>query len=315
MTQQRQDGAQERANGKLLMGHDDYREMLAEHALGALDAGEARALDEHLAACEDCRAELSQWLDTTAALAYSVKLTEPPPALRSRLLENVRARGAQPSVSTTKTSGDSRSDSRSETTTTVASPAAATKAAANVVSISEHKRSSWNTFQKFGALAASLAFIAFLITLAVLWNRNRAMQAEMARMNRDLQSTKEQLKREREISGMFTAPDTRVATLTGTEMAPRARARLAYNNAGSAMMIVDQLPPAPDGMDYQIWFIADGKPLPGGVFKPDATGHAEMRDQVPASARTAAAFAVTLEPQGGTSAPTGQKYLLSTASS
>jgi anti-sigma-K factor RskA len=294
------------------MSHDEYKEMLAEHALGALDAAEARALDEHLAACDACRAELSQWLDTTATLAYSVKLTEPPPALRSRLLENVRAKGAQTSGSTTKTSGEAHS----ETATTAAiSSAAATKPTANVVSISERKRSSWSAFQKFGALAASLAFIAFLITLFFLWNRNRAMQAEMARMNRDLQSTQEQLNREREISGMFTAPDTRVATLTGTEMAPRARARLAYNNAGSAMMIVDQLPLAPAGMDYQIWFIADGKPMPGGVFKPDATGHAEMRDHVPASARTAAAFAVTLEPQGGTSAPTGQKYLLSTASS
>ncbi|MBD0325853.1 MAG: anti-sigma factor [Pyrinomonadaceae bacterium] len=293
------------------MSHDDYKEMLAEHALGALDANEARTLEEHLAACDECRAELSEWLDTSAALAFSVKLTEPPPALRSRLLENVRATMAQPLANATK----NIRDSRTETAAPVSSSTTATNDAANVVSISERRRSSWNAFQKFGALAASLAFVAFLIALVMLWNRNRAMQAEMARMGRDLQTTQEQLKREREISEMFTAPDTRVATLTGTEMAPRARARLAYNKSGSAMMIVDELPPAPAGMDYQIWFIADGKPVPGGVFKPDAAGHAEMRDQVPASARTAAAFAITLEPQGGMPTPTGQKYLLSTASS
>ena len=114
---------------------------------------------------------------------------------------------------------------------------------------------------------------------------------------------------------MFTAPDTRVATLTGTEMAPRANAQLAYNKSGRAMMIANELPAAPAGMDYQIWFIADGKPVPGGVFKPDAAGHVEMSAEIPSSARTASAFAITLEPQGGTLAPTGQKYLLGAAAS
>jgi anti-sigma-K factor RskA len=81
------------------------------------------------------------------------------------------------------------------------------------------------------------------------------------------------------------------------------------------MMVVEGLPQAPAGHDYQIWFIADGKPIPGGVFKPDAAGHVEMHAEVPTQARNAKTFAVTLEPQGGTVAPTGQKYLLGAASS
>ncbi len=297
------------------MSHEEYKEMLAEHALDTLDAGEARVLEEHLATCAACRAELSEWRDMTTALAFSAKRVEPPPALRSRLLESVRALPAPSSSSATKTPAGSPTNMVKPAAIPAAT--ATTNVPSNVVSISERarQRSSWNAFQKFGAVAASLALIAFLIALFVLWNRNRVMQAEMARMGRDLQTTQEQLKREREISEMFTAPDTRVATLLGTEMAPRARARLAYNKAGRAMMIVDELPQAPAGMDYQIWFIADGKPVPGGVFKPDAAGHAEMREQLPAIAQTAAAFAVTLEPQGGTTVPTGQKYLLSTASS
>jgi anti-sigma-K factor RskA len=75
------------------------------------------------------------------------------------------------------------------------------------------------------------------------------------------------------------------------------------------MMIADELPPAPAGKDYQIWFIAEGKPVPGGVFKPDEQGHVEMQAEIPANARSASAFAITLEPQGGTVAPTGQKFL------
>ncbi|HEX8493822.1 MAG TPA: anti-sigma factor [Pyrinomonadaceae bacterium] len=287
------------------MTHEEYKEMLAEHALGALDAGEARALESHLATCADCRAELAQWLDTSAALAYSAPRVEPPPALRSRLLESIRTTQAKSIDDATQRRSVAVEESASQTT----------PAATNVVKMPERARTRWSTMQQFGALAASLAFVAFSISLIMLWNRNRAMQAEMVRLNRDLQTTQEQLNREQEISKMFTAPDTRLATLTGTEMAPRAHARLAYNKSGAAMMIADELPPAPAGKDYQIWFIAEGKPVPGGVFKPDAKGHVEMHDQVPAHARGATAFAITLEPQGGTAAPTGEKYLLGAASS
>jgi anti-sigma-K factor RskA len=292
------------------MSHEEYKEMLAEYALGVLDESEARALEQHLSTCVACRAELAAWHDTASALAFSAGIVEPSPALRSRLLESISATTAQSSINETQ----SRRASLKESPAPTAAAARTAAAATNVIPMPERARP--RLLQRFGALAAALLFGAFLITLVVIWNRNRAMQTEMTRLARDLQTTQEQLKHEREISEMFTAVDTRVATLTGTEMAPRAHARLAYNKAGSAMMIVERLPPAPAGMDYQIWFIADGKPMPGGVFKPDATGHAEMRDQVPAAAqKSAAAFAITLEPQGGTLAPTGQKYLLSTASS
>ena len=288
------------------MMHEEYKEMLAEHALGALNAGDASALESHLAECAACRAELAEWRDTTAALAYSAPRVEPSPALRSRLLENIRAQQSKPTDGAMKHSSDAVVESTGQTT----SPAAT-----NVIKMPERSRVRWSAMQRFGALAASLAFAALIISLVMLWNRNRAMQAEMARLNSDLQTMQEQFKREQEISRMFTATDTRLATLTGTEMAPRAHARLAYNKSGAAMMVADELPPAPAGKDYQIWFIAEGKPVPGGVFKPDAKGHVEMHDQVPAAARGATAFAITLEPQGGTPAPTGEKYLLGAASS
>jgi len=294
------------------MTHEEYKELLAEHALGALDGTEARALEEHLASCAGCRAELSEWLDTSAALAYAAPRVEPPAALRSRLLENIRAIKPQ---SPTSAAAEERGGERTVAATTAAETSEATTAAktspaqSNVISMPQRARSRWSGMQRFGALAAAFAFAAFIIALVSLWNRNRDMQAEMARLNTDLQKTQQQLKSAREKAEMFTAEDTRFASLTGTEMAPRAHARLAYNKAGKAMMVADELPPAPAGKDYQIWFIAEGKPVPGGVFKPDQQGHVEMLGEIPANARSASAFAITLEPQGGTSAPTGQKFL------
>jgi anti-sigma-K factor RskA len=99
-------------------------------------------------------------------------------------------------------------------------------------------------------------------------------------------------------------------------MAARARARLTFDErTGRAMFMAADLPPAPAGKAYQLWFIAEGKPpMPGSVFQTDASGHAEMHDIVPPEGRHAAIFAVTLEPAGGTSTPTGEMYLKSSAS-
>lgn len=295
----------EETGDRFLMTHAEYKEMLAEYALGALEASETHALEAHLATCDDCRAELAVWCDTTATIAYSVNLVEPPPAARARLLENIRALKAEPSNGTIESRRDSGREVGQKSRTTPG----------NVIAMPERSRSRWSGWQRFGALAASLAFAAFIITLIVFWNRNKAMQADLTRLNKDLQTTQEQLKHDQEVIAMFTAPDTKVMPLNGTAMAPQANARLAYNKAGSAMMIVNGLQPAPAGKDYQIWFIVEGKPMPGGVFQPDAKGHVEMRAQLPAQALAASAFVVTLEPQGGTQAPTGEKYLLSTASS
>ena len=50
-----------------MMAHADYKEMLLAHALSALDASEAQALNEHLAGCPECRKELADWEKTASA--------------------------------------------------------------------------------------------------------------------------------------------------------------------------------------------------------------------------------------------------------
>ena len=115
---------------------------------------------------------------------------------------------------------------------------------------------------------------------------------------------------------LIAAPDARVTELEGTSVAPQAHARFAYNRrTGRAMLFAYDLPPAPAGKAYQLWFISDGKPpLPGGTFTPDTKGRAMINEQVPDAGRNASAFSITLEPQPSASAPTGEKYLSSSAS-
>jgi anti-sigma-K factor RskA len=64
-------------------------ELIAAHALHALDDADRRLVDAHLASCERCRAQLREMEGVAAALAYAAPAAEPPPELRSRLLEGI----------------------------------------------------------------------------------------------------------------------------------------------------------------------------------------------------------------------------------
>ena len=288
--------------------------MLAAHALNALDVAEARELAAHVAMCAECRAELETWRDTAAALAYMAPPVEPPAELRARLLDSVRAQSAVKSAGTLNTASGRVESHAGESS----------QAESHVVPFARPARRVWSTASRVGALAASLVFVTLIIALILLWNRYGTMQQEVARLSGQLNQTQGELRRERatlarnqEALKLMTAPDARMATLAGTEMATNAHAKFVFDRrTGRAMLMADNLPPAPAGKAYQLWFIANGKPpMPGHVFIPDATGRAEMHDEVPAEARNVnAVFAVTLEPSGGTTAPTGEKYLLSAPS-
>lgn len=71
--------------------HERWREDVAPYLLGALEPEEASGFERHLEGCERCRSEVRWLAAAVASLPESVERYEPPPALRARLLEEVRA--------------------------------------------------------------------------------------------------------------------------------------------------------------------------------------------------------------------------------
>jgi anti-sigma-K factor RskA len=290
--------------------------MIAVQAFGSLEGAEARELDAHLATCAECLEEQKSWQETASSLAYAAPSAAPSTELRSRLLAGIRAEERTASTSHVAAKDDTQLERNS---------VKPSRSESNVVPFEKPvaRRARWSTAARIGALAASLAFVALALALILLWNRYNTTQQELAQLSNqlgqaqaELARNNETLAREREARELISAPDTRIMTLAGTEMATRARARFVYDRkTGKAMLMADDLPPAPAGKAYQLWFIADGKPpMPGHVFNTNAEGHAEMRDQLPEEALGATVFAVTLEPSNGVNAPTGPKYLLGAAS-
>jgi anti-sigma-K factor RskA len=287
--------------------------MVAAQALGALEAAQARELDAHLATCAECQAELASFQDAAASLCYIAPAAEPSDRLRSRILSSVRTEGA-PQISRSALTAEERAESRA---------GKSSQAESNVLAFEKPARRSWSAASRIGALAAAITFVALAVSLVLLWNRYNAMRQEMARVSEQLNQAQGELARERQVLAreretreLIFAPDARIMTLAGTDMAKSAHGKFVLDReTGRAMLMAYELPPAPAGKAYQLWFIAEGKPpMPGHVFNTDATGYAEMSEQLPAEARSATTFAVTLEPQGGTSAPTSPPYLVSAAS-
>ncbi|HEU4710684.1 MAG TPA: anti-sigma factor [Pyrinomonadaceae bacterium] len=245
------------------MAHEDYKAMIPAHALSALDAEEARAMNQHLSECAECRDELADWESTAAALALHAEPVEPSPQVRDRIMSAIRTADAPEKV----------------------------------VQFAE-RRSLWTSFGSLGAIAAVVLFAALIVSIVVLWQQNRALKDQMARSN--------------EFVKLLTAPGSRMAELAGTVQASGATAKIAYDKTGHAMLMAKGLPPAPQGKEYQLWYIVGTKPpMPGKSFAPDATGQGTLTDQMPHEAMDSAVFAVTLEPTGGLPAPTGEIYLRS----
>lgn len=163
--------------------------------------------------------------------------------------------------------------------------------AEKVVQFPVRRRSAWTSL---GAIAAAVLFLALIIGIVMLWQQNRAMQQELA------------------FARLVTTPGAKMTELAGTEQATRATAKIAYDKNGRAMLMASGLPPAPQGKEYQLWFIVGSNPpMPGKSFAPNTAGHGTLIDQVPQEAMDAAVFAITLEPAGGMPKPTGAIYLRS----
>jgi hypothetical protein len=286
------------------MTHEDcesYRELLAANALTALDAADARALAAHLESCADCGSEANEWEKTAALLALDSGPLEPSLLVRNQILARVRA--------------ESRAQSFTGDQVERLVPPQITEVDPKVVPFERPQRDAWASLRSFGAIAAALVFVALISSLMALWQQNRSTRNELARLSTEMRQTQAQLDHERAVVELLTSPNSHMAKLTGTNLAPGAHAMLAYDKSGHAMLMARGLPAAPKGMAYQLWFIAGARPMPGKVFQTDAAGNAMLDDQLPAEALNAATFAVTLERQAGAAAPTGPMYLLTPASS
>jgi anti-sigma-K factor RskA len=243
-------------------------------------------LKQHLSECDECRRELAGWESTAAELALSAPPAEPSPQVRDRIMSAVHR--------------EKRMPPRQES------------AQSRVVEFPQSRRAMWTSFGQVGAIAAAVLCLVLILWIIVLWQQNRALRRDMDQLQNLYRTIEDDAGRANEFVAILSSPGAKVAPLRGSGPGAGASAQFVYDTSGRAMLMANGLPPAPTGKEYQLWFIVgNNRPIPGRTFVPDEVGRGELTAQVPDQALNSAVFAVTLEPAGGSEAPTSSIYLRS----
>jgi anti-sigma-K factor RskA len=101
-----------------------------------------------------------------------------------------------------------------------------------------------------------------------------------------------------------------VVDLSGASGAPQATGWIVISHDGfSGTLIVQGLPTLPSGHQYQLWLVQGGKRVSGAVFSVNAYGYASVWVKSSAPLIQFNQFGITIEPSGGSTAPTGPKVL------
>lgn len=160
------------------------------------------------------------------------------------------------------------------------------------------------------AIAASVALLLSLLANGYLYQQwqgaDSALVALQETQNRVAANTlvvEKELGEVRDQNAVLRDAEFHFVPLAGTPAAPKDRARVLFNAKTRRVYVdVQHLPAAPTGRQYQLWALNNGKPVDAGVLT--AAAAAGDRLERMKDIASAQAFAVTLEPLGGSATPT-----------
>lgn len=310
------------------MGHEEAFAELAAVALDSVSAEVSEAVRAHAAVCPECGPELAAMDATVATLGHLVPSAQMnrgrSAGIRSRLV--MRGRNERESQSAP---APGRPDLARGVASLTGLGHKATPGAQRSVT-GEPKRVTPGQTSRFPegesvsplrninwwGIAATLAFIATGVQLMrVTGERNQirnqvAAVDTLAPLSDSLESVV--IQKDAMIKAM-TGPDVKVVPLTN-RTAQQPLGRMTWNRASNDwIMVTYGLKQPREGMTYQVWLITDDARISAGTFRPDSDGNSMMRANYPLPREALRSIAVTEEPEGGVTSPTGPMIIAGSA--
>jgi cell division protein FtsL len=167
------------------------------------------------------------------------------------------------------------------------------------------RRSSFNRL----AMAASWVLVILLVGLsAYLYNSNANLNKDIAALDQKVSGAQNKVD---ELNTKLASLDTyrrlkNDATMTAVKLAStkpgiEQQAEVFWNkHTGDLYIDFSALPQTAAGKQYQLWFIRDGKPIDAGVINLSDAAIIQKMKNCPG----AQTFAITIEKEGGSPAPT-----------
>ena len=231
----------------------DLHKLTGAYAMDALDELERARFEQHLAQCDDCRAEVAELRETAALLSESVAVP-PPASLRESVLSGIsQVRPLAPEVATIPVPAPARPEQ----------PAG---------------RRAWAPFLVAAALAI---FVGLGAMIVAPWGDDD----EVPRLTAAEQ--------------VLQAPDAEEVFL---DLGESGRATVVRSKSqDKAVITTEDMVVAPEGKDYELWFMSPEEEFVAAGLMPDAADQTVVLD---GSAAEAIAVGITVEPEGGSKQPT-----------
>ena len=287
---------------------ENYQEIiesgrLEQYALGELDPAAQAEVEALARRYPEVRQELDDLLTGLGVYTQAHALT-PPAGMRERVLGRVLADIKQATAPVAAAPVFPATPAAEMPTMRVSASNPHVASAVASVAAPAARGNGW-------AIAASVALLLSLVGNALLYsnwqktshdltvamNEQTRYAASTQVMERRLSTTQEQL------HVLRSPQEYKMVALAGTPAHPAAQARVLYNKASHRVYLdVAQLPPLPPGKQYQLWALDNGKPVDAGMLTAATTagdGLQQMKDIA-----SAQAFAMTVEPTGGSAGPT-----------
>jgi anti-sigma-K factor RskA len=153
-------------------------------------------------------------------------------------------------------------------------------------------------------LLAAACFAGLLGVGYLAYTTNEKYTDAVARqttIEQQLQQKNGELAAMQQDAEMMQKPGVKMAALKGTANAPQALTTVFWDSTSKDVyLFVNNLPQAPTDKQYQLWALLDGKPIDLGMLEPKERRLLVKMKNV----QNAQAFAITLEPKGGSEGPT-----------
>ena len=179
---------------------------------------------------------------------------------------------------------------------------------------SSEKKAAPQSFKYLLAAAVTFAVIS-TVAAAIFWskwqdaeNRISILALENTQIAQQFQQVNSRLEEVSQELAVYSGNNFNRIELEGLPSTPNANAIVFWNQkTGEVFLNPANLPATPADKQYQLWAIVDGQPVDMGLLTQERNGGLLKMKEV----ENAAAFAITLEPAGGSKNPTmDQMYVL-----
>jgi anti-sigma-K factor RskA len=176
------------------------------------------------------------------------------------------------------------------------------------VPVSQARPGAWWRSLEWAAAAAAIVVVLLLI------RQNNDLQRRLTSVQSNSADQQQQLLQAKQIIATLTSEDAERYVLVAGKTPPQPQGRAIYvSSSGTLVFLASNMPQLPPEKAYQLWLIpANGAPIPAGVFRPNAQGSAAVVKPPLPTGIEAKTFAITVEPEAGSNAPTSQPVMVGT---